>query len=60
MNTLEKMGAFFNARLDGYEEHQMTTIDFANEFYPDHAFWISDAEPVWSWTGILKLCRMPK
>ena len=34
MNTLEKMGEFFNARLDGYEEHQMTTIDFADEFYP--------------------------
>ena len=26
MNTLEKMGEFLNARLDGYEEHQMTTI----------------------------------
>lgn len=31
---LEKMGDFFNARLEGYEEHQMTTIDFAQEFYP--------------------------
>ena len=34
MNKLEKMGEFFNARLDGYEEHQMTTIEFADEFYP--------------------------
>ena len=34
MNKLEKMGEFFNARLDGYEEHQMTTIEFAEEFYP--------------------------
>ena len=34
MNRLEKMEEFFNARLDGYEEHQMTTIEFAEEFYP--------------------------
>ena len=34
MNKLEKMGEFFNARIDGYEEHQMTTIEFAEEFYP--------------------------
>ena len=31
---LEKMGEFFNARLDGYEEHQMNTIESAREFYP--------------------------
>ncbi|MBR6323112.1 MAG: class I SAM-dependent methyltransferase [Lachnospiraceae bacterium] len=31
---LEKMGAFFDARLDGYEEHQLTTIEAAEEFYP--------------------------
>ncbi len=31
---LEKMGEFFDARLDGYEEHQLTTIDSAREFYP--------------------------
>ena len=31
---LEKMGAFFDARLDGYEEHQLTCIACANEFYP--------------------------
>ena len=31
---LEKMGAFFDARLQGYEEHQLTTIDSAQEFYP--------------------------
>ncbi len=31
---LEKMGEFFDARLDGYEEHQMTSIDSAKEFYP--------------------------
>ena len=31
---LEKMGDFFNARLDGYEDHQMNTIESAEEFYP--------------------------
>ena len=33
-NVLEKMGEFFDARLDGYEAHQLTTIDDAAEFYP--------------------------
>ena len=31
---LEQMGAFFDARLDGYEEHQLTCIDGAQIFYP--------------------------
>ena len=31
---LEKMGAFFDARLDGYEDHQLTCIESATEFYP--------------------------
>ena len=31
---LEKMGDFFDARLEGYEAHQLTTIDDAAEFYP--------------------------
>lgn len=31
---LEKMGAFFDARLDSYDEHQMTSIESAQEFYP--------------------------
>ena len=31
---LEKMGAFFEARVDGYEEHQLTSIESAEEFYP--------------------------
>ena len=30
---LERMGEFFDARIDGYEEHQLTCIDHANEFY---------------------------
>lgn len=31
---LEKMGAFFDARLEGYEDHQLTCIEKAEEFYP--------------------------
>ena len=31
---LEEMGAFFEARLNGYEEHQLTCIESAREFYP--------------------------
>lgn len=31
---LEKMGAFFEARLDGYDEHMLTCIKSAREFYP--------------------------
>ena len=31
---LEKMGLFFDDRLDGYEEHQLNCIESAREFYP--------------------------
>lgn len=31
---LEKMGAFFDNRLEGYEEHQLNCIADAREFYP--------------------------
>ena len=31
---LEKMGEFFDSRLDGYDEHMMTNIEGAVEFYP--------------------------
>lgn len=31
---LEEMGAFFDARLEGYEAHQLTCIAGAEEFYP--------------------------
>ncbi len=34
MNKLEKMSAFFDARTDGYDEHMLTHIDSAEEFYP--------------------------
>lgn len=31
---LEKMSAFFEARLNGYDEHMLNEIDSAKEFYP--------------------------
>ena len=31
---LEKMGEFFDSRIEGYEAHQLNTIDDAVEFYP--------------------------
>ena len=31
---LEKMSDFFEARLDGYDEHMLTNIESAGEFYP--------------------------
>ncbi len=31
---LEKMNEFFDKRLDGYDEHMMTCIESAEEFYP--------------------------
>ena len=31
---LEKMGEFFDSRIDGYEEHQLTSIESAQDFYP--------------------------
>ena len=31
---LEKMDAFFEARLDGYDQHMLTAIEGAGEFYP--------------------------
>ena len=31
---LEKMSDFFEARLNGYDEHMMTAIESAEEFYP--------------------------
>ncbi len=34
MATLEKMAAFFEARLDGYDEHMLNDIESATEFYP--------------------------
>lgn len=34
MSNLEKMSAFFDARVDGYDEHMLTCIESAEEFYP--------------------------
>jgi tRNA (cmo5U34)-methyltransferase len=33
MRLLEKMGEFFDKRLDEYEDHQLNCIDSAHEFY---------------------------
>ena len=41
---LEKMSDFFEARLDGYDEHMMTCIESANEFYPFTARQLPTAE----------------
>lgn len=41
---LEKMSDFFEARLDGYDEHMMTNIESANEFYPFTAKQLPTAE----------------
>ena len=41
---LEKMSDFFEARLDGYDEHMMTAIESADEFYPFTARQLPTAE----------------
>ena len=41
---LEKMSDFFEARLDGYDEHMMTAIESADEFYPFTAKQLPTAE----------------
>ena len=48
---LEKMGEFFDARLSGYEEHQLTCIEFAEEFYP----FTAEQLPVFSEARVLDL-----
>ena len=41
---LEKMSDFFEARLDGYDDHMMTNIECASEFYPFTAKLLPTAE----------------
>ena len=41
---LEKMGSFFDSRLRGYEEHQLTAIEGAEIFYPFTASLLPDGE----------------
>ncbi len=41
---LERMGEFFDARLDEYEEHQLTCIESAEVFYPFTAGQLPDGE----------------
>jgi len=43
---LEKMDKFFEARLDGYEEHMLQCIDSAAEFYPFTADCLPDTPGV--------------
>ena len=40
---LEKMGAFFDSRLDGYEAHMLANIQSAEKFYPFTADALPDA-----------------
>lgn len=42
MNMLEKMGAFFDARLAGYDAHMLADIEGAGEFYPYTASLLPD------------------
>ena len=48
---LEKMSDFFEKRLDGYDEHMMTNIDGAAEFYPFTAAQL----PTWAGARVLDL-----
>ena len=48
---LEKMSRFFEARLDGYDEHMMTEIESATEFYP----FTAQSLPKWENCRILDL-----
>ena len=41
---LEKMAEFFEARLGGYDEHMLTNIEGAREFYPYTASLLPNAE----------------
>ena len=41
---LEKMDAFFDRRLEGYEEHQLTAIEGAKAFYPFTASLLPEGE----------------
>lgn len=43
---LERMGSFFDRRLDGYDEHQLNCIDSAREFYPFTAGCLPQGKPV--------------
>ncbi len=43
---LEKMAAFFEARLDGYDDHMMVDIESASQFYPFTASLLPQGEGV--------------
>ena len=48
---LEKMGEFFDNRLEGYEEHQLDCIEYAKEFYP----YTAEQLPMFSGSQVLDL-----
>ena len=48
---LERMGEFFDRRIDGYEAHQLDTIASAREFYPFTAAQL----PAWPGAELLDL-----
>ena len=52
---LERMDAFFAARLDGYDEHMRRDIEGASDFYafPAPGSWTWAAAPGWSWKSCL-------
>lgn len=48
---LEKMDAFFEARLAGYDDHMLTEIEGAAEFYP----FTAECLPSWNGAAVLDL-----
>ena len=48
---LEKMSDFFEARLDGYDQHMLNNIESATEFYP----FTADALPSFAYARVLDL-----
>lgn len=61
---LERMGDFFDNRLEGYDEHQLSRIDSAREFiaftaqclpsFRNVQFWIWDVAQGWNWNSIFQ------
>ena len=56
---LERMGAFFDSRLNDYEAHQLNCIASARAFYPYTASLLPEA-PVGYWLGLKLLKHLPR
>ena len=54
----EEMAAFFERRLDGYEEHQLLAIQGAQEFYPFTAKLLRNCAHL-DTAGAKPVCRQP-